>query len=77
MQLEPKSNAVGTQKQCSWSPKAMQLEHESYAVGVQKHCRRKTTKMLQKDGIYAIENTLFSLDKMSLIVFNASEKSLF
>jgi hypothetical protein len=55
----------------------MQLEHESYAVGVRKHCRRKTQKMLQKDGIYAIENTLFSLDKTPLIVFNASEKSLF
>ena len=77
MQLEPKSNAVGAQKQCSQNPKAMQLEHESYAVGVQKHCRRKTTKMLQKDGIYATENTVFSLDKMSLIVFNAGEKSLF
>ncbi len=55
----------------------MQLEHESNAVGVQKHCGRKTTKMLQKDGIYATENTLFLLDKMPLIVFNASEKSLF
>ena len=77
MQLEPKSNAVGTQKQCSWNPKAMQLGHESYAVGVLKQCRRKTPKMLQKDGIYAIENTLFSLDKTPLIVFNASEKSLF
>jgi hypothetical protein len=55
----------------------MQLEHESYAVGVRKLCRRKTPKMLQKDGIYATENTVFSLDKMSLIVFNASEKSLF
>ena len=33
--------------------------------------------MLQKDGIYATENTVFSLDKMTLIVFNASEKSLF
>ena len=55
----------------------MQLGHESYAVGVQKHCGRKTTKMLQKDGIYATENTLFSLDKTPLIVFNASEKSLF
>ena len=77
MQLEPKSNAVGTRKQCSWNPKAMQLEHESNAVGVRKLCGRKTTKMLQKDGIYATENTLFSLDKMSLIVFNAGEKSLF
>jgi len=55
----------------------MQLEPKSNAVGVLKQCRRKTQKMLQKDGIYAIENTLFSLDKMSLIVFNASEKSLF
>jgi hypothetical protein len=55
----------------------MQLGLKSNAVGVQNHCRRKTTKMLQKDGIYATENTLFSLDKMSLIVFNASEKSLF
>ena len=71
MQLEPESNAVRTRKQCSWNPKAMQLEPKSNAVGVQKHCRRKTTKMLQKDEIHAIENTLFSLDKMSLIVFNA------
>ena len=77
MSLESKSNAVGTQKQCSWNPKAMQLGHESNAVGVRKLCRRETQKRLQKDGIYAIENTVFSLDKMSLIVFNASEKSLF
>ena len=55
----------------------MQLEHENYAVGVRKQCGRKTQKMLQKDGIYAIENTVLSLDKMSLIVFNAGEKSLF
>lgn len=55
----------------------MQLGLKSNAVGVQKHCGRKTTKMLQKDGIYATENTVFSLDKMSLIVFNAGEKSLF
>jgi hypothetical protein len=55
----------------------MQLEHESNAVGVRKQCGRKTTKMLQKDGICATENTLFSLDKTSLIVFNAGEKSLF
>ncbi len=38
---------------------------------------KENSKMLQKDGIYAIENTLFSLDKMPLIVFNAGEKSLF
>jgi hypothetical protein len=55
----------------------MQLGLKSNAVGVLKQCRRKTQKMLQKDGIYAIENTLFSLDKTPLIVFNASEKSLF
>ena len=55
----------------------MQLGLKSNAVGVRKHCRRKTQKMLQKDGIYATENTVFSLDKMTLIVFNASEKSLF
>ena len=55
----------------------MQLGHESNAVGVQKHCGRKTTKMLQKGGIYAAKDTSFSLDKMSLIVFNAGEKSLF
>jgi len=55
----------------------MQLGLKSNAVGVQKHCGRKTTKKLQKDGIYATENTLFSLDKTPLIVFNAGEKSLF
>ena len=77
MQLEPKSNAVGTRKQCSWSPKAMQLEHESNAVGVLKQCGRKTPKMLQKGGFFAAKDTSFSLDRMPLIVFNAGEKSLF
>ena len=77
MSLESKSNAFRARKQCSWNPKAMQLGPESNVVGALKQCRRNAPKMLQKGGIYATENTLFSLDKMSLIVFNAGEKSLF
>ena len=58
MQLEPKSNAVGTQKQCSWSMKAMQLGCENIAEEKLKKCCKKTEFVQQKTRYFRLTKCL-------------------
>ena len=54
MQLGPKSNAVGTQEQCSWSMKAMQLACENIAEEKLKKCYKKTEFMPLKTHYFRL-----------------------
>lgn len=58
MQLEPKSNAVRTQKQCSWSMKAMQLGCKNIAEEKLQKCCKKEEFMQQKTQVFRLTECL-------------------
>ena len=54
MLLEPKSYALGSQKLCSWKPKAMLLEPKSYALGGQKLCSWRVRECHEDERRYRL-----------------------